>query len=86
VELGVTPPSSRIPGLGCQVVALSGWEAWMRGPLVYADTFWVLDCVGVRGDRLARARAGMANGTAGGSISDAAPALLDRRVPRGPGK
>jgi putative acetyltransferase len=55
-ELGVTPPSDRIPGPACQVVPLPGWEPWMRGTLVYADTFWALDCVGLRGDRLVRAR------------------------------
>ena len=56
-ELGVTPPSDRIPEPGCQAVQLPGWEPWMRGALVYADTFWALDFAGLRGDRLARARA-----------------------------
>jgi hypothetical protein len=28
----------------------------MRGALVYADTFWALDCVGLRGERLVRVR------------------------------
>ena len=55
-ELGVRPPSARIPERACQAVQLPGWEPWMRGALVYADTFWALDCVGLRGDRLARAR------------------------------
>lgn len=58
VELGVTPPSVRIPAPACQAVALPGWETWMSGALVYADTFWAFDCVGLRGDRLARARQG----------------------------
>ncbi len=55
-ELGVTPPSDRIPEPACQAIPLPGWEPSMGGALVYADTFWALDCVGLRGDRLARAR------------------------------
>ena len=58
-ELGVTPPSGRIHEPACQAVPLAGWEPWMRGTLVYADTFWALDFVGLRGDRLARARASL---------------------------
>ncbi len=63
-ELGVTPPSTRIPAPACQAVPLPGWQPWMRGALVYAETFWALDCVGLRGDRLARARATSRDGTA----------------------
>lgn len=55
-EIGVTPPSDRIPAPACQVVTLPGYEAWMRGRLVYADTFWALDCVGLRGEVLQRVR------------------------------
>ena len=66
-ELGVTPPSARIPEPACQGFALPRWEPWMRGTLVYADTFWALDCVGLRGDRLSRARASLGNSTASGS-------------------
>ena len=55
-ELGVTPPSARIPEAACQAVQLAAWRPWMGGALVYADTFWALDCVGLRGARLARAR------------------------------
>ena len=58
-ELGVTPPSARIPEPAFQAVPLPGWEPSMRGALVYADTFWAFDCVGLRGDRLARARASL---------------------------
>ena len=56
-DLGVTPPSARIPEPACQAVQLPGWAPWMRGALGYAETFWALDCVGLRGERLARARA-----------------------------
>jgi putative acetyltransferase len=45
---GFTPPSTRIPDLGFQVVRLSGWQPWMTGALVYNDTFWSHDCVGLR--------------------------------------
>ena len=55
-QLGVSPPSDRIPAAACQAVALSSYEPWMRGRLVYADTFWVHDCVGLRGQILAEAR------------------------------
>jgi len=56
-ELGVTAPSVRIPDGAFQAVRLSAWEPEMTGALVYADTFWALDVVGLRGERLARARA-----------------------------
>jgi putative acetyltransferase len=70
-HLGVTPPSARIPEPACQAVALPGWQAWMRGTLVYADTFWALDSVGLRADRLAGARASLGNGT--GIVEDGEP-------------
>jgi putative acetyltransferase len=53
--LGVTRPSVRIPEPAFQAVALSGHEPWMTGRVVYPDTFWEYDCVGLRGERLARA-------------------------------
>jgi len=56
-ELGVTAPSVRIPDRAFRAVRLSAWEPEMTGALVYADTFWALDVVGLRGERLARARA-----------------------------
>lgn len=55
-DLGVTPPSDRIPAPACQVVPLTSYEPWMRGRLVYAGTFWELDCVGLRGQVLADER------------------------------
>jgi putative acetyltransferase len=66
-ELGVTPPSVRIPEPACQAVALPGWQPWMRGELVYADTFWAFDCVGLRGERLEQARASVGDVSAGDS-------------------
>ena len=74
-ELGVTPPSARIPAPAFQAVPLSGWAPWMRGALVYAETFWALDCVGLRGDRLARARARLEDGN--GAVGFAAKEAED---------
>ena len=48
---GFTAPSARIPDPGFQVVRLAGWQPWMTGALVYNDTFWSLDFVGLRGGR-----------------------------------
>jgi putative acetyltransferase len=45
---GFTAPSIRIPDPAFQVVRLSGHQPWMTGALVYNDTFWSLDCVGLR--------------------------------------
>lgn len=55
--LGFTPPSVRIPLPGFQCVRLSGYDASLSGALVYADTFWAYDCVGLRGERLEAFRA-----------------------------
>jgi putative acetyltransferase len=51
-EIGVTPPSERIPAPACQVVTLSRYDDSITGRLIYADTFWAHDCVGLRGDDL----------------------------------
>lgn len=54
-ELGFTPPSARIPDPAFQVVTLRGYDPTaMRGALIYNDTFWSHDCVGLRGARLDR--------------------------------
>jgi putative acetyltransferase len=45
---GFTAPSTRIPDVAFQVVVLSSWQSWMTGPLVYNDTFWAMDFVGLR--------------------------------------
>ena len=45
---GFTAPSVRIPDVAFQVTLLSGHEPWMTGALVYNDTFWRFDCVGLR--------------------------------------
>jgi len=45
---GLTRPSVRIPEPAFQVVRLPGYEPWMTGALVYPDTFWAFDCVGLR--------------------------------------
>ncbi|HTY71294.1 MAG TPA: GNAT family N-acetyltransferase [Actinomycetes bacterium] len=46
--LGFLRPSVRIPEPGFQVVRLPGHESWMTGALVYPDTFWEYDRVGLR--------------------------------------
>jgi putative acetyltransferase len=46
--LGFRRPSLRIPDAGFQVATLSRYEPWMTGTLVYPDTFWRHDCVGLR--------------------------------------
>ena len=56
-ELGVTPPSTRIPAPAFQCVRLASHEDWMRGAVVYPDTFWAHDCTGLRGEHLAAASA-----------------------------
>jgi putative acetyltransferase len=47
-SLGFRSPSLRIPPPGFQVARLSSYQSWMTGTLVYSDTFWALDCVGLR--------------------------------------
>ncbi|HTJ70849.1 MAG TPA: N-acetyltransferase [Actinospica sp.] len=47
-ELGFRSPSLRIPPVAFQVARLSAYQPWMTGTLVYSDTFWALDCVGLR--------------------------------------
>jgi len=48
--LGFARPSVRIPGPACQVAVLPG-GAGITGALVYPDTFWALDCVGLHPPR-----------------------------------
>jgi putative acetyltransferase len=45
---GFRSPSLRIPPPAFQVARLSRYEEWMTGTLVYSETFWALDCVGLR--------------------------------------
>ncbi|HEY3507423.1 MAG TPA: N-acetyltransferase [Actinocatenispora sp.] len=47
-ELGFRSPSLRIPAPAFQVARLSAYEPWMTGTMVYSDTFWAHDCVGLR--------------------------------------
>lgn len=47
-QRGFRKPSLRIPDDAFQVVTLSRYETWMTGTLVYTDTFWEHDCVGLR--------------------------------------
>jgi len=47
-ELGFRKPSLRIPDPAFQVATLPAYQPWMTGTLVYCDTFWRLDAVGLR--------------------------------------
>jgi putative acetyltransferase len=55
---GFRPPTLRYPPGTFQVARLSSYEAWMTGTFIYSDVFWALDCVGLRGERLAAALRG----------------------------
>ncbi len=47
--LGFTRPSVRIPSAAFQIWPLPAYDAAvMSGALVYNDTFWTFDCVGLR--------------------------------------
>jgi len=46
--MGFRKPSLRIPDPAFQVAALAAHEPWMTGTLVYSETFWRLDAVGLR--------------------------------------
>jgi putative acetyltransferase len=53
-ERGFLRPSERIPGPAFQVAVLD--DRGITGRLVYPDTFWRHDAVGLRGELLARLR------------------------------
>jgi putative acetyltransferase len=46
--LGFRRPSLRIPDAAFQVRLLASYEQWMSGTLVYRQTFWDHDAVGLR--------------------------------------
>jgi len=48
--LGFRKPSLRIPEPAFQALRLPTHEPWMTGTLVYSETFWQLDAVGLRDD------------------------------------
>jgi len=47
-ELDFVKPSLRIPDAAFQVKVLQSYEPWMTGTLVYSQTFWDWDLVGLR--------------------------------------
>lgn len=51
-ELGFRAPTLRYPPGAFQVARLSAYRDWMTGTFVYSETFWALDCVGLREPRL----------------------------------
>jgi putative acetyltransferase len=50
-ELGFRKPSLRIPDEAFQALRLPAYEQWMTGTLVYSETFWRHDVVGLREGR-----------------------------------
>jgi putative acetyltransferase len=52
-ELNFRAPTLRYPPGAFQAVRLSAYRDWMAGTFIYSETFWALDCVGLRGQRLA---------------------------------
>ncbi len=47
-EQGFRKPSLRIPDAAFQALRLPAHEPWMSGTLVYSETFWRHDAVGLR--------------------------------------
>ncbi len=47
-EQGFRKPSLRIPDAAFQALRLPAYEPWMSGTLVYSETFWQHDAVGLR--------------------------------------
>jgi putative acetyltransferase len=47
-EQGFRKPSLRIPDPGFQAITLAAYEPWMTGTLVYSETLWRHDAVGLR--------------------------------------
>ena len=47
-ELGLRKPSLRIPDEAFMAFTLPGYEPWMTGTLVFCETFWRFDVVGLR--------------------------------------
>jgi putative acetyltransferase len=47
-EQGFRKPSLRIPDAAFQAIRLPAYEPWMTGTLVYSETFWRHDAVGLR--------------------------------------
>lgn len=50
---GLVRPSDRIPSPACQVRLLRDHQKWMTGRIVYPDTWWRHDLVGLRDPQLA---------------------------------
>jgi putative acetyltransferase len=62
---GFTAPSVRIPSPAFQCVLLPAYDASVTGSLVYPDTFWAHDAVGLRGERLAEVRRALEDDSSG---------------------
>ncbi len=49
-EQSFRKPSLRIPDAAFQALRLPSYEPWMTGTLIYSETFWRHDAVGLRND------------------------------------
>ena len=47
-EQGVGRPSVRIPEAAFQAITLPAYQPWRTGTVVYSETFWRHDAVGLR--------------------------------------
>lgn len=47
-QIGIRPPSLRIPAGAQQARRLDAYQDWMTGTFVYRDVFWDHDFVGLR--------------------------------------
>lgn len=61
-EHGLVRPSARIPAPACQVRLLRAHEKWMTGRIIYPDTWWRHDLVGLRDPQLAEVETSLAAG------------------------
>ncbi|MFC6153174.1 GNAT family N-acetyltransferase [Nocardioides yefusunii] len=62
---GVLSPSARVPEAACRVRLTSSYEEWVTGRIVYPDTWWRHDTVGLRDPLLAQVEAAPEGVTAG---------------------
>jgi len=74
-------PTLRYPPGAFQVAVLSAYQDWMTGTFVYSETFWALDCIGLREPRLsASATAGLCGLKPAGRLDDGTGMLVDDQI------
>ncbi|WP_181410626.1 GNAT family N-acetyltransferase [Nocardioides humi] len=65
-DLGIEPPTRRVPRPAFRAVPLASYESWMTGRVIYRDVWWEHDSTGLRDPLLARLEAGLGNRPATG--------------------